>query len=59
VKQIKAIHPDVEIGWDGGVNDKNARSLADGGVDVLNAGGFIQKAEDPETAYQQLVKALA
>jgi ribulose-phosphate 3-epimerase len=59
VKQIKAIHPDAEIGWDGGVNDQNARALAEGGVDVLNAGGFIQKAADPEAAYRQLVKTLA
>jgi ribulose-phosphate 3-epimerase len=59
VKQIKAIHPDAEIGWDGGVNDQNARALADGGVDVLNAGGFIQKAEDPAAAYEKLVQTLA
>jgi ribulose-phosphate 3-epimerase len=58
VQQIKAFYPDVEIGWDGGVNDQNARALADGGVDVLNAGGYIQKAEDPEAAYQKLVQTL-
>lgn len=54
VRELKALQPDVEIGWDGGVNEQNAKALADGGVDVLNVGGFIQKAEDPASAYAKL-----
>jgi ribulose-phosphate 3-epimerase len=54
VKELKALKPDIEIGWDGGINDKNARDLAKGGVDVLNVGGFIQKSPDPENAYDTL-----
>ena len=54
VAQIKAINPTAEIGWDGGVNADNAAQLALGGVDVLNAGGFIQRAEDPKAAFTQL-----
>lgn len=54
VNQIKSLNPGVEIGWDGGINDQNAKALADGGVDVLNVGGFIQKTEDPATAYAKL-----
>lgn len=49
-------YPDVEIGWDGGVTDQNARRLVELGVDVLNVGGFIQKAERPEAAYAKLKK---
>src|SRR5262249_23647894 len=56
--KAKAHHPDIEIGWDGGVNDQNAKVLADGGVDVLNVGGFIQKAENPEHAYATLKSAI-
>lgn len=53
--QIKQLQPRIEIGWDGGINDQNARILAAGGVDVLNVGGFIQHAANPESAYQALV----
>jgi ribulose-phosphate 3-epimerase len=54
VHKIREHHPDVEIGWDGGINDQNAKQLVDGGVDVLNVGGFIQKAENPQEAYAKL-----
>ena len=56
--QAKEHHPDLEIGWDGGINDQNAKSLAVGGVDVLNVGGYIQKSENPIGAYATLVDAI-
>jgi ribulose-phosphate 3-epimerase len=55
VRLIRAIKPDVEIGWDGGVTLENAFSLAQGGVDVLNVGGTIAKSDDPGAAYSALV----
>ena len=55
---IKHIKPGVEIGWDGGINDKNIHLLAAGGIDVLNVGGFIQKASDPAAAYATLKSKL-
>lgn len=55
VKKIKTYHPQVEIAWDGGINTQNVKSLVDGGVDVLNVGGFIQKSPDPEVAYATLL----
>lgn len=51
VKQIRHHHPDVEIGWDGGISDSNAAQLINGGVEVLNVGGFIQNSSNPEQAY--------
>lgn len=54
VRKVRAHHPEAEIGWDGGINDRNARALVDGGVNVLNVGGFVQKADDPEAAYAKL-----
>jgi ribulose-phosphate 3-epimerase len=54
VQKVKTHHPEVEIGWDGGINDQNARQLVDGGVQVLNIGGFIQAAENPKQAYQAI-----
>ncbi|MDB5182838.1 MAG: hypothetical protein JWO47_622 [Candidatus Saccharibacteria bacterium] len=54
VKQLKQIKPSLEIGWDGGINPENAAALVAGGIDVLNVGGFVQKAENPEEAYDTL-----
>ncbi|HUC87675.1 MAG TPA: hypothetical protein VMR95_00820 [Candidatus Binatia bacterium] len=54
VKQLKEIKPSLEIGWDGGVDDKNALELTKAGVEVLNAGGFIHGATNPEEAYNRL-----
>lgn len=56
--QLKQVKPEVEIGWDGGVNEKNVRELADGGIDVINVGGYIQNAENPSENYQILVNLL-
>lgn len=55
VRLIRGIHPQVEVGWDGGANAENAFSLVQGGVDVINCGGAINKATDPTAAYQELV----
>ncbi len=57
IRQLRALKPTLEIGWDGGINDENVRALAEGGVDVLNVGGFIQRSPDAQAAYEQLVKA--
>jgi ribulose-phosphate 3-epimerase len=60
VAYVREHHPDAEIGWDGGVNAENAQALIDGGVDVLNVGGFIQKSANPNDAYatlEALIKA--
>lgn len=58
VAEIKAIKPDIEIGWDGGANETNVVQLSDGGIDVINVGGAIQRAEKPEDAYATLVATL-
>jgi ribulose-phosphate 3-epimerase len=58
VKKVRAHHPDVEIGWDGGISTDNVRELVSGGVQVLNVGGFIGKSDDPANAYDKLIKAL-
>jgi ribulose-phosphate 3-epimerase len=51
---IREYYPDIEVGWDGGVNDQNVHDLIAGGVDVLNVGGFIGNATDPSEAYAKL-----
>lgn len=54
VRALKALKPALEIGWDGGVDDQNARTLIDGGVEVLNVGGYIQQAANAAEAYAKL-----
>jgi ribulose-phosphate 3-epimerase len=58
VRQVKEIFPDVEIAWDGGINDRNAAQIINSGVSVLNVGGFIQKSDDPWAAYAKIEKAI-
>lgn len=55
VRLIRLIKPDVEIGWDGGVNLDNAYSIAQGGVDVLNVGGALSTSDNPGELYTKLV----
>lgn len=58
VRLIKAINPNVEIGWDGGVALENAFTLTQGGVNVLNTGGALSKAADPAAVYAELTKEI-
>ena len=59
VAKILEINPRAEIGWDGGINIGNIRALSDGGVEVLNTGGAIQKSSNPAESYTKLKEALA
>ena len=56
IREVRAINPDIEISWDGGINHDNIRQVAGSGVDVINSGGYILKAENPQKAYDMLVK---
>lgn len=56
VKIIRAMKPDIEIGWDGGANLSNVRALSHADIDVINVGSAIAQAQDPAAAYQQLVQ---
>lgn len=54
VKLLKQLKPQLEIGWDGGANDENALALAQGGVDVINCGGYLH-GDNPAEAYRKLL----
>lgn len=58
IRLIKNINPNVEIGWDGGISVDNAFTLSQGGVNVLNIGGTLAKADDPASVYATLVKEI-
>jgi ribulose-phosphate 3-epimerase len=53
-RRLKELKPSLELGWDGGANDKNARELADGGIDVINCGGYLH-GPDPIGAYKKIL----
>ena len=55
VKLIRALKPDLEIGWDGGANLTNIRALAHADLNVINVGSALSSAPDPAAAYEQLV----
>jgi ribulose-phosphate 3-epimerase len=59
VREIRQSYPAIEISWDGGISDQNAPQLIEAGVDVLNVGGFIQKADDPAAVYKSLASLIA
>jgi ribulose-phosphate 3-epimerase len=54
VHEIVKDHKHIEIGWDGGINEQNAGRLAKAGIDILNVGGQIQRAENPAQAFRAL-----
>lgn len=58
IAKAKAHHTELEISWDGGIDDQNARALVESGVNVLNVGGFIQKSDDPARAYAKLKEVI-
>ena len=58
VKELKSLINKNEtstlIEIDGGVNINNAKALIDSGADVLVAGSFVFKSENPELTIQEL-----
>ncbi len=59
ISEIKKFNSNIEIGWDGGINQDNAKQLVNAGVDVLDVGGFIAGAENSREAYMKLSEAIA
>ncbi len=58
VRKVLSINSNIEIGWDGGVNNDNIRLIVAGGVSVANVGGYIQSSASPKRAYAKLVSTL-
>lgn len=54
VRDAKKLKPSLEVGWDGGISDDNVRDLVAAGVDVLNVGGYIQRAENAKERFEIL-----
>ena len=52
---IHKIDPNVEIGWDGGANINNIRAIAHSGINVVNVGAAISRADNTAEAYAALI----
>lgn len=58
-QQLRSEYPDIEIGWDGGVNEENIAEIVSAGVDIVNVGSYLKQAEDPKKAYAKLRSLLS
>ncbi len=56
IAKARAVNPKIEVAIDGGINSTNVHQIIAAGADVLNVGGAIQKADDPQQAYKELVE---
>lgn len=56
-KKVDEINPEVLIEVDGGVNAENAGKLYECGTDILVAGSFVFKSDDPAQTISNLKKA--
>ena len=56
IKLVRKLNPNIEIGWDGGANLSNIRTLAHSGLNLINVGSAITNAQNPADAYQQLIE---
>lgn len=54
---IREIHKNIEIGWDGGANLDNTHIITHAGVNVINVGSAISRAQDPAMAFTNLNNA--
>lgn len=58
VAEIRSINPDATIEWDGGANLDNVKQIATAGIDQINVGSAISKADDKQAAYDELCAAV-
>ncbi len=57
IRDARAMLPkNVTVWVDGGVNETNMKAVIDAGADAIIQGRAVFKAEDPNAAYQRLLK---
>ena len=58
ISLVRNMKPELEIGWDGGANLSNIRTLAHADLDVINVGAAISRSENPAESFAQLVSEI-
>ncbi len=56
MRLVRAISPNVEIGWDGGANIDNLMMIIQSGVDIINVGSAISMSNNPSETYQAMLE---
>ena len=51
---IRSINKEIELGWDGGANISNVRTIAQAGVTTINVGGALATSDDPAKTFASL-----
>jgi ribulose-phosphate 3-epimerase len=54
--QVKRLKPKLLLGMDGGVKADNIKLIKEAGIDLVDVGSYIFKADNPEAAYNELRK---
>lgn len=54
VRYIRSICPHLDIELDGGVNEQNAKTITDAGVNILVGGSSVYQSSDPEKTIRRL-----
>lgn len=54
VRYIRSICPHIDIELDGGVNEQNAKTITDAGVNILVGGSSVYQSSDPEKTIRRL-----
>ena len=54
IKEIRKLNKKINIGVDGGINDKTIKSISKAGANFFIVGSYIQKSENPQKALKKL-----
>lgn len=54
IREIRRLYPDLDIQIDGGITDETAPLAVEAGANILVAGSYILKADDPKAAAEKL-----
>lgn len=57
IRALRKHSPDVNIQVDGGVDPETLPRLVKAGCDLLNAGSYVTASQDPQGAYEELVRS--
>jgi len=56
VKELRKLNKKINIGVDGGINDKTISRASKSGANVFVIGSYLQNAENPRKAMKELVR---
>lgn len=55
IKQFRMINPRLNIGVDGGINDKTIKKVSNSGANIFVSGSYIQKKDNPKKTIKLLM----